>query len=79
MVEYILLTMIMSTTIVNGVTTQSVKWRPTPISVHATYKECEHAYSDLSGVHRRLTDSITSHGWPRYNAMLRCKKVTKKE
>jgi hypothetical protein len=74
MIEYVLLAMMVSTTTVNDVTTQSVKWSPTPISVHATYKECEHAYNDLSGFPRRPDDT----GWPRHNSILKCIKVKSK-
>ena len=75
MIEYVLLTLMVSTKTINGVDTQSIGWNPTPISVHATYKDCEHAYNDLSGFPRRLTDSVNDYGWPKVNAMLRCNKV----
>lgn len=68
MIEYVLLALQIS-----SVPESKVSWNPVPISVHSTYKECENAYNDLSGFPRRPND----YGWPRYNAMLKCKKVLK--
>ena len=59
-----------STATIDGVDTQTIKWNPVPISTHATHKECENAFNDLSGFARRLDDK----GWPQYNPSLRCVK-----
>ena len=71
MIEYALITLM--ATNIEGAT--RIGWNPTPISMHATYKECEHAYNDLSGFPRRITDSVNDYGWHMFNATLRCIKV----
>jgi len=74
MITFALVTLMLTTTMVDGAETQSVVWNPVPLSVHATFKDCENAYNDISGFPRRPNDI----GWPQYNPMLGCKRVNQK-
>jgi len=68
---YVLLTLMLVTTNINGVATNSIEWNPEPISVHETWRLCKFAYYDKAGFKRRLTETT----WLQYSPVLKCEKI----
>ena len=68
---YALLSLMIVSTSVNGITTHSLEWNPEPVGVYETWRLCKFAYYDKAGFKRRLTEKT----WLEYSPVLKCKKV----